>query len=89
MLQLPPHALARCTAAQLVELNLSHNLCVSDPAVVLQVDLLSRLSAHPNIAGLHELFEDAGHKYIVMVISSTLAISATCRLHNCVLARAA
>jgi hypothetical protein len=45
----------------------SSKLCVSDPAVVLQVDLLSRLSAHPNIAGLHELFEDAGHKYIVMV----------------------
>ena len=66
-MQLPPHALAHCTAAQLLELNLSYNLCVSDPAVVLQVDLLSRLSAHPNIAGLHELFEDAGHKYIVMV----------------------
>lgn len=34
-----------------------------------QVDLLYRLSSHPNIAGLHELFEDAGHKYIVMVIA--------------------
>jgi serine/threonine protein kinase len=67
------HRMLWPTAAELLQLESSPKPCLSVPAVVVQVDLLSRLSAHPNIAGLHELFEDAGHKYIVMVTFSTLA----------------
>ncbi len=54
-----------------------------------QVDLLHRLSAHPNIAGLYELYEDAGNKYIVMVSPSLRIICAIprilvrCLLHIC------
>lgn len=77
------HRMLWPTAAGLLQLESFPKLCVSDPAVVVQVDLLSRLSAHPNIAGLHELFEDAGHKYIVMVTFRFLTISTIYRLRNC------
>ena len=81
------HRMLWPTAAELLQLESSPKPCLSDPAVALQVDLLSRLSAHPNIAGLHELFEDAGHKYIVMVILSTPAISSNHVMHSWAIVR--
>jgi len=42
----------------------------NEKVVQREVDILARLSAHPNIAGLHELFEDAGFKYIVLELCS-------------------
>lgn len=35
-----------------------------------EVEILARLSAHPNIAGLHELYEDGGFRYIVLELCS-------------------
>lgn len=35
-----------------------------------EVEILARLSEHPNIAGLHELYEDGGFRYIVLEMCS-------------------